>query len=59
MSGQASPDPPPDGPTEEDLLARAAAQGIHRLAIPTPFMVGRVNAYLIEDFVAAAFHVLG
>ena len=23
--------------------------GIHRLAIPTPFMVGRVNAYLIED----------
>ncbi len=49
MSGQASPDPPPDGPTEEDLLARAAAQGIHRLAIPTPFQVGRVNAYLIED----------
>jgi glyoxylase-like metal-dependent hydrolase (beta-lactamase superfamily II) len=33
----------------ERLLARAAAQGIHRLAIPTPFMVGRVNAYLIED----------
>ncbi len=29
-------------------LARAAA-GIHRLAIPTPFAVGRVNAYLIED----------
>ncbi len=25
------------------------AAGIHRLAIPTPFMVGRVNAYLIED----------
>ena len=23
--------------------------GIHRLAIPTPFRVGRVNAYLIED----------
>jgi glyoxylase-like metal-dependent hydrolase (beta-lactamase superfamily II) len=27
----------------------AAEAGIHRLAIPTPFMVGRVNAYLIED----------
>ena len=34
---------------EQELLERAAAQGIHRLAIPTPFMVGRVNAYLIED----------
>jgi glyoxylase-like metal-dependent hydrolase (beta-lactamase superfamily II) len=30
-------------------LARAAEMGVHRLAIPTPFMVGRVNAYLIED----------
>ncbi len=28
-------------------VARAA--GIHRLAIPTPFAVGRVNCYLIED----------
>jgi glyoxylase-like metal-dependent hydrolase (beta-lactamase superfamily II) len=25
------------------------AEGIHCLAIPTPFAVGRVNAYLIED----------
>jgi glyoxylase-like metal-dependent hydrolase (beta-lactamase superfamily II) len=25
------------------------ADGIHRLAIPTPFAVGRVNLYLIED----------
>jgi glyoxylase-like metal-dependent hydrolase (beta-lactamase superfamily II) len=32
-----------------EALAVAAAAGIHRLAIPTPFMVGRVNAYLIED----------
>ncbi|HEY5343655.1 MAG TPA: MBL fold metallo-hydrolase [Solirubrobacteraceae bacterium] len=40
---------PTDGPGEQELLARAAAQGVHRLAIPTPFMVGRVNAYLIED----------
>jgi glyoxylase-like metal-dependent hydrolase (beta-lactamase superfamily II) len=39
----------PDGPGEEELLAQAAEAGIHRLAIPTPFQVGRVNAYLIED----------
>jgi len=32
-----------------ELLAQAAAAGVHRLAIPTPFQVGRVNAYLIED----------
>jgi glyoxylase-like metal-dependent hydrolase (beta-lactamase superfamily II) len=30
-------------------LSVAAAAGIHRLAIPTPFLVGRVNCYLIED----------
>ena len=30
-------------------LERASAAGIHRLAIPTPFAVGRVNTYLIED----------
>jgi glyoxylase-like metal-dependent hydrolase (beta-lactamase superfamily II) len=30
-------------------LARAAEEGVHRLSIPTPFQVGRVNAYLIED----------
>ncbi len=34
---------------ERQALAQAAQAGIHRLAIPTPFMVGRVNAYLIED----------
>ena len=33
----------------EAALARAASEGIHRLAIPTPFAVGRVNCYLIED----------
>jgi glyoxylase-like metal-dependent hydrolase (beta-lactamase superfamily II) len=38
-----------DGPTEEEQLELAAAAGIHRLAIPTPFQVGRINAYLIED----------
>jgi glyoxylase-like metal-dependent hydrolase (beta-lactamase superfamily II) len=35
--------------TEPEDLQRAADAGIHRLAVPTPFMVGRVNAYLIED----------
>jgi glyoxylase-like metal-dependent hydrolase (beta-lactamase superfamily II) len=34
---------------EDDPFAPAAAAGIHRLAIPTPFAVGRVNVYLIED----------
>ena len=28
-------------------LERASAAGVHRLAIPTPFAVGRVNTYLI------------
>jgi glyoxylase-like metal-dependent hydrolase (beta-lactamase superfamily II) len=32
-----------------DPFAPTAAAGIHRLAIPTPFAVGRVNVYLIED----------
>ncbi|MFI4992353.1 MAG: MBL fold metallo-hydrolase [Solirubrobacterales bacterium] len=36
-------------PGEEELLTQATEAGVHRLAIPTPFMVGRVNAYLIED----------
>jgi glyoxylase-like metal-dependent hydrolase (beta-lactamase superfamily II) len=35
---------------EEGALWRQAEEaGIHRLAIPTPFAVGRVNTYLIED----------
>lgn len=34
---------------ESELLEQAARTGVHRLAIPTPFQVGRVNAYLIED----------
>lgn len=32
-----------------DLDAEAAAAGIHRLPIPTPFAVGPVNCYLIDD----------
>jgi glyoxylase-like metal-dependent hydrolase (beta-lactamase superfamily II) len=35
--------------SSEDALARAADAGIHVLRVPTPFAVGRVNAYLIED----------
>jgi glyoxylase-like metal-dependent hydrolase (beta-lactamase superfamily II) len=33
----------------DDPFGPAAAAGIHRIAIPTPFAVGRVNVYLIED----------
>jgi glyoxylase-like metal-dependent hydrolase (beta-lactamase superfamily II) len=33
----------------DESLALAARAGIHRLAVPTPFLVGRVNCYLIED----------
>jgi glyoxylase-like metal-dependent hydrolase (beta-lactamase superfamily II) len=36
-------------PADDDPFAPAAAAGVHRLAIPTPFAVGRVNVYLIED----------
>lgn len=32
-----------------DPYAAVAAEGVHRLAIPTPFAVGRVNVYLLED----------
>jgi glyoxylase-like metal-dependent hydrolase (beta-lactamase superfamily II) len=35
--------------TPEEALERAKAEGIHQLRIPTPFAVGRVNCYLIED----------
>jgi glyoxylase-like metal-dependent hydrolase (beta-lactamase superfamily II) len=33
----------------EQALAGAAERGVHCLAVPTPFAVGRVNCYLIED----------
>lgn len=33
----------------EQALAIAEAAGIRRLRIPTPFAVGRVNCYLLED----------
>jgi glyoxylase-like metal-dependent hydrolase (beta-lactamase superfamily II) len=35
--------------TPEEAVERAAEEGIHLLRLPTPFMVGRVNCYLIED----------
>jgi glyoxylase-like metal-dependent hydrolase (beta-lactamase superfamily II) len=35
--------------TPEQALDETAAAGIHCLPIPTPFLVGRVNCYLIED----------
>jgi len=41
-------DPPPIS-RADDPFAPAAAAGIHRLAIPTPFAVGRVNVYVIDD----------
>jgi glyoxylase-like metal-dependent hydrolase (beta-lactamase superfamily II) len=42
-----APDPRATG--AEDALALAQRAGIHRIALPTPFLVGRVNCYLIED----------
>ena len=35
--------------TPDEALEQAREAGIHRLRIPTPFAVGRVNCYLIED----------
>jgi glyoxylase-like metal-dependent hydrolase (beta-lactamase superfamily II) len=40
---------PAASPEPAETLARAARAGIHRLPIPTPFAVGRVNCYLIKD----------
>jgi glyoxylase-like metal-dependent hydrolase (beta-lactamase superfamily II) len=35
--------------TPEEALEQAALAGIHRLPVPTPFAIGKMNAYLIED----------
>ena len=48
MSSLPLPDRSPE-PTAADSLALAARAGIHRLPVPTPFLVGRINCYLIED----------
>lgn len=37
------------GASESEALEQAALAGIHPLAIPTPFAIGKVNCYLIED----------
>ncbi len=37
------------GAQAEQLVAEAGGAGIHLMAVPTPFLVGRVNCYLIED----------
>jgi glyoxylase-like metal-dependent hydrolase (beta-lactamase superfamily II) len=42
-------DPDPRVGDPADPFAGAAEAGIHRLSIPTPFAVGRVNVYLIDD----------
>jgi glyoxylase-like metal-dependent hydrolase (beta-lactamase superfamily II) len=44
-----TPEDDAEAQAEQAALSAAAEAGIHRLAIPTPFQVGRVNAYLIED----------
>jgi glyoxylase-like metal-dependent hydrolase (beta-lactamase superfamily II) len=36
-------------PDEQAAWEQAAAAGIHAIAVSTPFLVGRVNCYLIED----------
>ena len=46
--GGQSPTPGAD-PAAQAALAAAAKAGIHTVAIPTPFLIGRVNCYLIED----------
>ncbi|HEX3238691.1 MAG TPA: MBL fold metallo-hydrolase [Solirubrobacterales bacterium] len=35
--------------TPEQALEQAALAGVHCLPVPTPFAVGRINCYLIED----------
>ena len=34
---------------EQDALTRAADAGVHCIPLPTPFAIGDVNTYLIED----------
>jgi glyoxylase-like metal-dependent hydrolase (beta-lactamase superfamily II) len=38
-----------DSPELKPAFERMAAEGIHMLEIPTPFAVGPVNCYLLED----------
>jgi len=44
------PDDPAAALTPDDPeTAWVAEAGVHRIAVPTPFLVGRVNVYLVED----------
>jgi hypothetical protein len=36
-------------PTPEETLEQGALAGVHRIPVPTPFAIGKMNAYLIED----------
>jgi glyoxylase-like metal-dependent hydrolase (beta-lactamase superfamily II) len=49
VSADADGGPGAPAPAERAAWERAAAEGIHAIALPTPFLVGRVNCYLIED----------
>jgi glyoxylase-like metal-dependent hydrolase (beta-lactamase superfamily II) len=42
-------DPAQPDSDERAAWELAAAEGIHAIALPTPFAVGRVNCYLIDD----------
>jgi glyoxylase-like metal-dependent hydrolase (beta-lactamase superfamily II) len=44
-----SPPPKDRAARRAARAAGPAAQGVHCLAVPTPFAVGRVNCYLVED----------
>jgi glyoxylase-like metal-dependent hydrolase (beta-lactamase superfamily II) len=35
--------------TPQEALEQAALAGVHALAMPTPFAIGNINCYLIED----------
>jgi glyoxylase-like metal-dependent hydrolase (beta-lactamase superfamily II) len=48
-ASSAKPAARPTAAEETATKELLAGEGIHCLAIPTPFAVGRVNAYLIED----------
>ncbi|MFZ0387112.1 MAG: MBL fold metallo-hydrolase, partial [Solirubrobacteraceae bacterium] len=49
MSADAGGGVAESAPEELAAWERAAAGGIYAIALPTPFLVGRVNCYLIED----------
>ncbi len=43
-------DPPPaEALTDASAVRRLREEGVHRISVATPFRIGRVNLYLIED----------